>query len=78
LSVVTETTARTLGVRRTVSRTRAVPMTFVSQVPMGSADEWLGGQVENYLGGEVLKGALEGGGVANVAANVFDDRGDFG
>ena len=45
---------------------------------VGVADERLGGQVEDDFGGEVLQGGLEGGGVADVAADVFDDGADAG
>jgi len=45
---------------------------------VGEADEGLGGHVEDDFGGEVMEGWIEGGGVADVTADVFDDGADFG
>jgi hypothetical protein len=41
----------------------------------GDADGRLGSEVEDDLGGEVLEGAVEGCGVADVSAEVFDSFG---
>ncbi len=47
-------------------------------VVVGVADEGLGGEVEDDLGSEAGESFVEGGGVADVAADVFDDGADAG
>jgi hypothetical protein len=45
---------------------------------VGEADERLSGEMEDDLGGERLEGGFEGGGVTDVAADVFYRGGDAG
>ncbi len=52
-------------------------MTLVSigadRIFVGEADDGLGGEMKNDLGSELLHGALKRDGIADVAADVFDD-----